>query len=110
MNAMCLQILNGILGFVGHPESKKFTYADVRETKGFYTPYAKEYTESEMQAILEMKQFFEKPNMDLQLLMDTYFPDQNWQGLTCAPPQYHCMQQVTSLCSRTTLHSMLVQI
>lgn len=89
----CMQVLNDILEFMGHGDGEKFTPSHVSDVKGFYTPYADDYSDEKKQAIRELTAFFEQPNKDLQLLMDTYFPDHHWQGLRCGTSYVWYFQQ-----------------
>jgi hypothetical protein len=78
-----MQVLNDLLTFIGHTGGQKFTMEDVSDIQGFNTPYTNAFTEDDKQAIREMREFYKQPNKDLQTLMNTYFPNQKWQGLQC---------------------------
>lgn len=75
-----MQALNKVLAHAGHPEAPSFTEDQVSGIQGFQGHYNHSLSADDEAAAATLRTFFERPNADLQKLMDTYFPSAGFQG------------------------------
>jgi hypothetical protein len=57
-----------------------FSPKEIRKISGFTGNYSRSLDKDDLEAARMLAQFYEVPNRDLQMLMDSYFPSANFQG------------------------------
>lgn len=77
-----MQALNKVLAHTGYQEAAPFTHEQVEAVTGFQGNYStKLYSAEDKETFSELKMFYDRPNEDLQTLMDNYFPSLGFDGL-----------------------------
>ena len=73
-----VQVLNKLLGHAGLQSAQPFTPQMVKGHHGFMGRYSKNFTADEREALDLLREYFRKPQEDLQMLVDMLYPDLNF--------------------------------
>lgn len=77
-----LQALNRVIEHVGLEDASPFTPDMVAGVQGYTGHYNRTLDPASAATMATLKRHFTHPSDDLQLLLDTYFPELEFQGLT----------------------------
>lgn len=85
MNRACtvalLQALNQVIEHTGLDGARPFTADMIAGISGYTGHYNHTFDAATEAAMAALKEHYKTPLDDLQRLLDTYFPDLNFQGL-----------------------------